>query len=184
MIAHVAVIQKDVDGNQNVVRKLLPSPIGTQVTLPFTTAEGERMIDPGMWVVDLPSLDAADAANFAIAAWLQDEFTHEVYQATLELNPLNLPSIVTGTENLLQSRVTTYPNPADSEVKVVLSEAMAKDTEVRLFDNFGKAVASARIPKGQRTQIIRTKELAAGVYLMQLDTPEGRVMKKVIVVHN
>ena len=37
--------------------------------------------------------------------------------------------------------------------------------------------------RGENVRAIRTKDLASGVYLIQLSTPEGQMRKKAMVVH-
>jgi hypothetical protein len=84
----------------------------------------------------------------------------------------------------LADKVNVYPNPARNEIKIELKEPVQVPALLRITDSFGKTVFESLLETGIRSRIIDTKALAPGVYILNLAVPQGRVRKKIIVVHD
>lgn len=184
LVAHIGIIQKNVNGNLNVIRKLLPTPTGMPLTLPFTIAEGERLIDPGAWIVNLDAIDFAGGDELAVVGFVQNETNRNVWQSAIELNPIDVPSVVTGVEDpKFASKVKVYPNPSNEVVTVELPEISRTSTPIRMTDTFGKEISRDMFRAGEQRKTMNTKDLAAGVYFVQLQTEKGLIIKKLVVAH-
>jgi hypothetical protein len=68
-------------------------------------------------------------------------------------------------------------------VHVILPEASRTSTPIRLTDSFGKDITLTEFNAGELRKSLDTKELSAGVYFIQLQTPNGLVVKKLVVTH-
>lgn len=178
----IAVIEKMVDGNSFVVRKMLPNASGQRIPLP--SQAGPISVDNQTWLVDIENVDLGD---LAVVAFVQDldnnaEGVKEVYQADIDLNPLFLPSTITGIEDL-NFAFHVYPNPADDEMTVVLPDNITDGANLRMFDQVGKVVIEEIFEKGEHKKTLTTATHAGGVYLLQIKTSKGILTRKVMLLH-
>ena len=180
---HIAAVEA-VDGNSNefVLRKFFTSPIGIRLDLPLTQNEeiiirDSILVSNGMW----PDND------IALVAFIQDEITREVYQSAVELPvPANFPTPITGIEDpTYAEKISFFPNPANDELNILLPANVTRETSLNLVDSYGRVVYQGSFAAGQNRKRINTTELTGGVYIVQINTPEGGVArKKVMVVHH
>ncbi|MFZ2904984.1 MAG: Ig-like domain-containing protein [Cyclobacteriaceae bacterium] len=179
-VLHLAVLEKTVGDNQNVLRSLIPSALGHLLPTPINQSVLINIIDSVR--IEDPTIDLSD---LALVAFIQDERTHEVYQAAFDNNPTNLPTVITSTEDpQYAEKVHLYPNPANREVNIELPAAVTRETSVSLLDAQGRTVVHSTVGAGERRKTISTADLAGGVYIIQLPDPAGGlVRKKVMVVH-
>lgn len=187
----IALVEKQVGANTFVMRKLVPSAAGIPIATPMAQ---NAVID----VSQTFEVGEVNTAQLAVVAFVQDidnsTFNNpasddnpfvvkEVIQAQILASPTNLPSVVTAIEPAFASGPSFYPVPADKELVISLTEAAPSNTPVVVYDAVGKAVHQTAIDKGQQSKTVHTQDLAAGVYLIQLETEKGTVRKKVMVVH-
>ena len=175
-VLHVVVIEKDVAGNEHVVRKLLPNASGTPLN-PSATTIDQTFVTTAEGLTDL--------ADLAIVVFVQDEITKEIHQAAIDLAPANLPTLITGTEDAeYAERINLFPNPANHEINIELPSSVRKNTPMRIVDTYGRTVVEKNFATGERTKTINTTELIDGIYILQIDTPEGKnARRKVMVIH-
>jgi len=82
------------------------------------------------------------------------------------------------TENIA---IEIYPNPAESQVNIKLSQAITTHTTIELVDISGKAVYAEKIETGEPSlQTINLSALAEGIYLMKISNAEYCITKKLI----
>jgi hypothetical protein len=174
----VAVIEKTVNGQEFVVRKLLPSAAGLPITLPLIKDQVVT-ITPGAWEIS----SIKDVNQIALLAFIQDLETRDVLQAAYNVNPTNLPSIVTGVEDPYAKTLSFYPIPSDDIFNIELPEPVKHETPIKLYDTFGKQVISTSLKIGDKSKTLSTKEFAAGVYLLEIESSKGIVRKKISIVH-
>ncbi|MCI0750293.1 MAG: Ig-like domain-containing protein, partial [Flammeovirgaceae bacterium] len=176
-ILHIVGVEKTVGSNEFVFRKMLPSAVGTQ--LPKTFQNGAFQTVSATWVIDANS--NIDPSDLAVVALVQDEVFKGVYQAAVELNPVN-PGTITGNEDpAYASKILVYPNPANKELTITLPDVPQQAVPLRLFDGFGKEAVNNTIGAGENSKTIDTRELAQGVYLLQIQTKQGLINRKVII---
>jgi hypothetical protein len=179
-----------------VLKKLLPNAVGTKL--------GPGKLKATVGNVPLPPVDLgtfgwrpspfySTGKNYSVVVFLQNDSTKEVYQA--ELNPDYLPSnsdpnaykipgVITGLEPLSPESVNIYPNPANQEFVIELPNALSVDSNISLVDQMGKTIDGGILPAGRTNKSVGTYDLAAGVYIVQIKTDGGDVVrKKVVIVH-
>ena len=179
---HIAVIERQVGTEDFVIRKLLPSGSGTM--LPTLAATAQFVVNYS-WDVDASQV--SDPAKLNIVVFVQEiqagkDGDRSVLQAAINstIPPL---SVTTGIEPLLNS-VSIYPNPADNEIIVKLPAAAPHKIELQLVDQVGKVVTKDSIGEGTSGKTISSRDLAAGIYILQIGSGKsGVVRKKVLVVH-
>ena len=177
-----SLVKRNETQYEYVLKKLLPTAAGTRFNQilpinqsrtfgPYRVAEDIRVYNP---INDL-----------AVVVFLQNEQdingAREVYQT--EILDLNDPSITTGIEDLNTS-FNVYPIPTDKEMVVELPEPAEKRIALQMFDQMGKEVHQSHFEKGDSSKNVNTSEFAAGVYLIQIDSPKGVLRRKVMVVHH
>ena len=79
--------------------------------------------------------------------------------------------------------ITIYPNPADGELIIELADDAKEITPVTLFDSFGKTIIQSHFNTGERTINMDTKELIFGMYFLRIETQQGLLRRRVLVVH-
>ena len=107
--------------------------------------------------------------------------TNMLYAATygrgLFASPL-VEDVLGISERFNQSNVLLFPNPADSQITISLSESF--ETDIRIFDLTGKIMvytANAPITDNYKLDI---SSLPSGVYFIRLSSEAGTVTKKLI----
>jgi hypothetical protein len=178
-VLHVVVMEKDVDGNQFVVRKLLPSAAGS-----FLEGLDTELFEFA-WEPDFPGITLDNINNLAVVVFIQDLETKEVHQAAIDLDPAYLPTaIITGLEDpTFASKIMIYPNPANQEVNVMLPEPASTQTPLVLMDAQGRVMFEGSFQAGQQKKTINTSSYAGGMYFLQITTKENVARKKVMIVH-
>ncbi|UII30532.1 Ig-like domain-containing protein [Fulvivirga ulvae] len=190
-VVHIAVVEKSVDltqagltqvasGEQDfefVLRKMLPSASGTKVS--NSIAQGETINVNHSWI---PQLDFYNPASVAIIAFIQDEDTREVYQSSI-LDNITIPDKITGLDNSpINIGFELFPNPAHDKLTIILPRSL-KQPVIKVFDMFGKVIFDKQADSGRFD--LDTKNIAAGMYHVQVETKDGYFeRKRIMIIHN
>jgi hypothetical protein len=180
-ILHAAVIEIDAAGNQHVVRKLLPNASGTPIDPNETLNQSIDQVY--IWRPEgLP-----DLTDIGVVVWIQDEVTKNIHQSAADLTNANVPTgvITGGPEDLTYGeRINVFPNPANGQLNVRLPFETTRKTPMQIIDAFGRPVYQTNFEVGERTKPLKTSDFTGGVYIIQIETPNGGVArKKVMIVH-
>lgn len=178
--AIVAIVERQVSGEDFVLRKMLPSASGTP--LPNLAANATFDVDFS-WELD--SRVVSNAANIQVLAFVQKlQGDKEVLQSAMWTSVPSV-SVVTGDGTMFESGDTFFPNPADKEITITLKSPAFGKTPVRLIDPLGKSVHESDFEKGEHRKMISTKDLSEGIYILQIgETGSDKGRKKVLVVHD
>jgi hypothetical protein len=84
-----------------------------------------------------------------------------------------------GKDAVLASQVRVFPVPTNGKLYLELPEAFRKKSSVRVTTLAGKTVLRASSLSGGLVELNLVQE-PAGMYLIMLESPEGRVVKRVI----
>jgi hypothetical protein len=162
---------------QYVVRKLIPNALGTVFTQPIPR-DSSRTVNVS-WTPKAYRLN-----RLGIIAFVQNG--NEIYQARMDTTLQYIPpaNLITGIEDpAFAEKILIYPNPANREVNVVLPERTLTPIALNLMDAHGRTVHINDFATGEQQKTIDTSELASGLYILQFNTQQGVVRKKVMVVH-
>ncbi|HMR57934.1 MAG TPA: T9SS type A sorting domain-containing protein, partial [Cyclobacteriaceae bacterium] len=180
-VLHLAVVEKTVDNNRFVLRKLVPNAVGHALPTGMNEDDFIEVIDSVR--IEKPQIDVTE---LALVAFIQDVNTREVFQADLDLNPQFLPdqpTLVTAIEDLAE-HITIYPNPANESFEIELPFKAENRFVVNLIDPVGRTAQQLYFEKGEQTKTVNTQNLAQGIYVVQIGSGKtGVVRKKVMVVH-
>jgi hypothetical protein len=160
-----------------VVRKLIPNALGTVFSQPIPR-DSSRTVNVS-WTPKAYRLN-----RLGIIAFVQNG--NEIYQARMDTTLQYIPpaNLITGIEDpAFAEKILIYPNPANREVNVVLPERTLTPIALNLMDAHGRTVHINDFATGEQQKTIDTSELASGLYILQFNTQQGVVRKKVMVVH-
>jgi len=180
--AKQSLIKSGESGFNFVLKKLLPSAVGTRTGfMPSgVTKTFEAIWEPNPAIFYRPT---SGAPNLSVIIFLQNEITREVYQAEVITN-IPYPPIITGLEDILDAgRITVFPNPADQELTMQLPEEATRKIELQLVDQMGRSVFKGHLMEGEKEKTISTRNIASGIYLLQLGAGDVGARKKVMIVH-
>jgi hypothetical protein len=74
-----------------------------------------------------------------------------------------------------------YPNPAVTDVKIVLTDVAANEMELQLINQLGQVVKTTAVKKGSQLINLDVTSMARGMYVVKL-TGNGTVQIKKLVV--
>jgi hypothetical protein len=174
-VVHVAVAEQQVGSETYVLRKLLPSATGTPLTI-LNSLESQNI------TVSYDLHNVLDKSKIAVIVFVQGLRSKRVLQTGLRENIL-APDVVTDVEGGFDEAIGIYPNPADQSFSMELAQPVKERTSVVLYDQVGKVSHKTWFEKGESRKLIDTSKLAAGMYLLQVDSNKGMTRKKVMVVH-
>ncbi len=189
-VLHIAVIEKEISSIaalgtngettfKYVVKKLLPDATGTLFS--NVVLDGVSNTVNVSW-----SPQAYDLDSLSIIAFVQNQDTKEIYQARFLETPTYIPpaNLITGTEPSLADQIAIYPNPAKDEVNIKLPRSFAQTLPIKMIDAFGREVYNSSFSIGEQTRTLKTSEFAAGVYIIQIKSASGEVVRKKVVIAN
>lgn len=178
----IAIAERDTLGQIYVLRKFLPDASGTPLTS-LSAFDPAQEINVSYDMRQVSRLQNGDFAPFAVIVFVQNLQTKNVLQTAMRQDGTASAQIVTGVETSADRYIRLYPNPADDIINMILPAPVKAETPVRIFDSFGRQVYAGTFGSGEDRKAVETKLFSAGVYLIQLSTPEGEVRKKAMIVH-
>lgn len=118
----------------------------------------------------IPSLElSGDGSTLVIGNPLNDAIGENAGHARV----YDLSALLSLEEsNMLDFKL--YPNPTTDQFKIVLPENQILD-KINIYNNLGKFVKKAK------TSVIKTSELASGLYYVEVITNQGKATKKLIL---
>lgn len=143
---------------RNVVKTMLPGAGGISFTEPWNQSDSVVIVESWeMKNVYTPGIIKA-------AAFIQDEDSHEIYQAATDTRGL-----FTGVDDPVEPVTGTliYPNPANVSFTIDLRENH-ETASADLINNIGQIIRTIQINKGTNHMIIPVADLPAGVYLLRI----------------
>jgi hypothetical protein len=83
-------------------------------------------------------------------------------------------------DNTLSNQVKVYPNPANTDFSVDMGSLSIGTSTFVLYDGQGKPVKSFQMENNQKS--ISLSEFAAGIYLLEINTSKGRILKRIVKI--
>ena len=88
-------------------------------------------------------------------------------------------SEILGVEDLTNSQLSIYPNPTRGEF-YILTDKSYGDSEISIQDMTGKTVYSTQLNLQNKRGTVDVSSLPTGVYVVTIQTTEGKITKKLI----
>ncbi|HPW62935.1 MAG TPA: PKD domain-containing protein, partial [Cyclobacteriaceae bacterium] len=186
LIMNVALIEKDVNGFKNVLRKNLFGSDGETINL--TWVKGQQVIKLKFDVpIDVP---ISNSNQLMLVGYVQDKNTKEIYQSIAIAGPVKVGDPVVGIEDqtpLLASlnSIQMFPNPANKEFTFGLPADVHPASQWAIIDQRGVTVLEGNFEDTVNgIKPINISELANAVYFVVITGPEGATVRKKLVVMN
>lgn len=90
------------------------------------------------------------------------------------------PAACLGVEEFVESNFSIYPNPMTNELVIKLNNNFSEKTAIRILDASGRVVNVQKLPAEKGTTVIPVSQLANGIYILEIATPQGVYTKKLI----
>ncbi len=160
----------------NVVKAMLPGPAGTVLNRAW--AKDEVIEIEKTWELQ----HVYDARELRVVAFIQNESTHEIYQAALDTIGIIIYDYVYNPVAGDGADFTIYPNPADQYTTLLLNKEIQEDIKLEFFNSMGKLIFSRVISTNDSSIEIPLDSYPDGLYLLRLVT-EDRLLgiRKVII---
>jgi hypothetical protein len=161
-----------------VAKEMLPTAAGIKLTQDLAPQQTVT-IEEVVW----SNRNLITSGNGAVVVFVQgiEGGNKNVYQAKV-LDASVEPDLVTGIETGYAAQVAIYPNPTRGQLNVQLPAAASQALPVSLIDNFGREVYTNQFKTGEKNKVISTTEFANGIYILQLRSAKGELVRKKIVV--
>ncbi len=82
-----------------------------------------------------------------------------------------------------EESISLFPNPVNQSVTIQLLKETQSSVPLKMLDAFGREVYSVSFKKGEKIKILNTEDMAAGVYIIQVEVYGILFKKKVMVIH-
>ena len=136
------------------------------------------------WQANIPSQLAGDTIKYYIHA--TDESPKSVTHPLIGENDPHkfYISTNTGIANIFEKKDLIFPNPANSDLFVVLNNNENTNGYIKIFNNIGKSVKEINISESyNKLQNINVEDLAAGSYYVIVKTDNTQTATKVMIIH-
>ncbi|MFH0893146.1 MAG: T9SS type A sorting domain-containing protein [Bacteroidota bacterium] len=131
------------------------------------------------WVsfsVNLPNVIVSELEiNYNLGLIRAATFGRGIWETFLSSTGIN--------EEINNSELLIFPNPAGSIVNIEFQEPLKNDCELLLFNIIGKKLASVKALKGSKTQQINLEKFVSGTYFLRAEINGKLVIRKIIHVN-
>jgi hypothetical protein len=94
---------------------------------------------------------------------------------------LDISAVVLGSqENLFETGILVYPNPASEMVQIKLPEISA-NTAVHIYDQLGRKVLMQHFSEPESTLDLNISMLPQGVYFVKIELGKRHATKRLLV---
>ncbi|HLV39083.1 T9SS type A sorting domain-containing protein [Xanthomarina sp.] len=83
-------------------------------------------------------------------------------------------SLVLSSDNFVLSQFSLYPNPAKNQVTIKLQEGLELKN-VNIYNTLGQFISTSN------EKVINTSHLSTGLYLLQIETNQGKATKQLVI---
>jgi hypothetical protein len=91
--------------------------------------------------------------------------------------------VVTGNEPSLAEQIVLHPNPVNTQLSIEVPVSTPGVVTLRLIDSFGRETVLTEVKRGQRSATVDTHALAAGVYIVRIETSNGAAYHRMVIAH-
>jgi hypothetical protein len=188
LFLHAALVESNVSGNINVVRKLLLTPEGRLFNQ--TWADTISQVVTIKTVLDAPI--GVDNPNLWLAVWVQEDATKTIEQSRLIKLPERSRTNVVGIEDdpaVLQVRdIVVYPNPASKQFNFAVDHGYSRPIRTPGFtfsivDQRGVVVQSGVLHEDlSEPQPVDVHQLPSGMYLIIISRGGKWVAQRKLII--
>ena len=184
VIMHAALVETDISGNKNVLRKLLWESGGRTETR--TWVEGDNLMVPINYALDVP---VTDGNNLYLIVFVQDKLTDHILQTAITKVPSKVGLTPVGiVDNPFDAEIRdihVYPNPASKHISFALENPLTRNYTYRIIDQRGVTILEGELNHDLSVpQQVELNVLSNGIYFVQFRAKEKVILYKKIAVMN
>ncbi|MGB4973511.1 MAG: T9SS type A sorting domain-containing protein, partial [Cyclobacteriaceae bacterium] len=185
LIAQVVLVEKNVGGAKNVVRKHLLGADGATISTPW--ALGQNLVQSRADVtINVPIVNGS---QLVLVGYVQDKNTKEIYQSMVIGAPVKRGSVVVGLEDEpldpIATQITMYPNPSNGEVNFGLPSNHMEGYSWRIADQRGVVMLEGNFENNVSDVLsVSVSDLPNGVYHVIITGRNNSATYKKLVVMN
>ena len=94
------------------------------------------------------------------------------------LTLVTVPNPATAIDGALSSQVKVYPNPSKADFNIDFASLNLGKVAIRVYDVQGKQVFTTLT--SDNTTVISLEKFAKGMYLMEIESQKGRILKRIV----
>jgi hypothetical protein len=184
---HVVIIERQVKGitgtngentfNQ-VVKTMLPDPAGTTFYQDWLV--GDRDTTQLTWNFENKVYDPSE---IRVVAFIQDESTHEIYQAYMDTVGISIGTDAPQAKEMQPNDMMLYPNPASETAYIKLKSALKGEARIEIYNSLGEIVYEDQMNAGEDLVTINVLQYPTGIYTVRIILPDKtQGMKKLIIL--
>ncbi len=135
----------------------------------LTIGTTSEIFTPGKgWVFFNGNWNNSEDFNFNVAYILRGVFSEA-------------DSIIISIDDELNTEVVAYPNPSEDYLNVAVSSGNHSDLDIRVYDVQGRTLVEGAISANNHTTRLFVGDLAKGIYLLEVSSPEGRHIERIMI---
>jgi hypothetical protein len=185
LIAQVALLENNVKGFRNVLRKQLFGSDGKTINVSWNTNDS-RVQSITDAEINVP---IASPGQLTLVAYVQDKNTREIYQSVVIAAPPVQGTPITGidepTSTGIASEIQIFPNPANGMFNFGLPDNFPAAYTWKIADQRGIVVLDGDFSGAiGRQKQVETSGLANGVYFVIIGAPEKPTAYRKLVIMN
>ncbi len=163
---------------RNVVRNMIPDAGGTGINQALNTSPQTAM--EYNFVADISNLNKD---RVRVAAYLQNDFTGEIYQVGLS-DYTFYQGVGVNPTLVYANEISLYPNPAKEFVELKISGKIEKLSMLEFYDQLGRKVFSKEILPFEISKVLSTSGLNKGVYYVRITSAgiQHSEVKKLVIM--
>jgi hypothetical protein len=187
VIVNVALVEKDVNGFKNVLRKNLFGSDGKTISLGFIQNQTNKSALVFNVPIDVP---ISNPNGLLLIGYVQDKNTKEIYQSIVIDGPVKNGDPVVGIEDELPlittlNNIQMFPNPANNQFTFGIPAEVYPGSQWQIIDQRGVTVLEGNFEGAVNgLKEVNVAELANAVYFVVMTGPKGVTVRKKLMVMN
>ncbi len=185
LIVQVAIIEKDVNGSKNVLRKQLFGNDGLTLNNPWVANQSLTQTRPDVEI----NVPISNSSQLELVGYVQDKNTKEIYQSVVVPGPAKKGSVIVGIEDepldAFLSQLTIYPNPANGQFIFGVPSEFTQGYKWRIADQRGVIMLEGDFEKQFGNELaVDVSNIPNGMYHVIISGPGKSATYKKLVVMN
>jgi hypothetical protein len=189
---HAALVERGINGNGNVVRRLLYGSDGRTITTTWDASAPTEHVENINYAIDIP---VTNPDSLFILAFVQDHSegtptSRRILQSVIVKAPRKVGPVITGIEDsptIAELKgLILYPNPASHVINLHSDINFQRDYTWKLIDQRGVTVLHGNLSKdfSYGDQQIEVTNLPNGMYIMAIQINDKSVVHKKVAIMN
>ncbi|MEQ8304739.1 MAG: PKD-like domain-containing protein, partial [Cyclobacteriaceae bacterium] len=185
LIVQVAIIEKNVDGSKNVLRKQLFGNDGLTLNNPWVANQSLTQTKADVEI----NVPISNSSQLELVGYVQDKNTKEIYQSVVIPGPVKRGSVIVGIEDepldAFLTQLAIYPNPANGQFIFGVPSEFTQSYKWRIADQRGVIMLEGDFENQLGNELmVDVSNIPNGMYHVIISGPGKSATYKKLVVMN